>query len=85
MKRSIAVLVFIYLSMYSIADACSVCFGDPNSPLTKSMGWGIWTLMGFIGFVLILLSVLFWKIRQRIKKISTAQPMNKYNTGFNAC
>jgi hypothetical protein len=85
MKHSAAVLPFICLSISSIADACSVCFGDPNSPLTKSMGWGIWTLMGFIGFVLILFSVLFWKIRQRMKKISAAQPMNKYNTGFNTC
>jgi hypothetical protein len=57
---------------YDIASACSVCFGDPNSKMTQSIGWGIWVLMGFIVGVLILFAALFLKIRARMKKLSAA-------------
>ena len=30
------------------AQACSVCFGDPTSPMTKSMIAGVWVLLGVI-------------------------------------
>ncbi len=33
------------------AQACQVCFGDPNSPITKSAEMGVWFLLGVIGFV----------------------------------
>ena len=53
------------------ASACSVCFGDPSSPLTKGIGLGIWTLMGFIGAVLGMLAVFFFNVRGRIRKFSS--------------
>jgi hypothetical protein len=34
------------------ATACSVCFGDPDAPMTKGMAMGILALGGFITFVL---------------------------------
>jgi hypothetical protein len=33
------------------AAACSVCFGDPNSPLTKSAEMGVWFLLAVIVLV----------------------------------
>jgi hypothetical protein len=33
------------------ASACQVCFGDPNSPLTKSAEMGVWFLLGVIVLV----------------------------------
>lgn len=30
------------------AAACQTCFGDPNSPLTKSAEMGVWFLLGVI-------------------------------------
>ena len=53
-----------------LAEACTVCFGDPNSPLTQSVGWGVWTLIGFIGVVLVLFVVLFFNINKRMKKMA---------------
>jgi hypothetical protein len=41
------------------ADACSVCFGDPNSPMTKSMVAGIWVMLGCIGTLLASFASLF--------------------------
>jgi len=56
----------------NMAAACTVCFGDPDSKLTQSMGWGIWVLMGFIGTVLVLFAALFLNIRARMKKLNAA-------------
>jgi hypothetical protein len=33
------------------AAACQVCFGDPNSPLTKSAEMGVWFLLAVIVLV----------------------------------
>jgi len=48
---------------------CSVCFGDPNSPLTKGSNMGIFTLLVFIVVVLVAFARLFWKIRDRNRRI----------------
>jgi len=47
------------------AEACSVCFGNPESPMTKSMVAGIWLMLGCIGAVLAAFAGLFlyWMYR----------------------
>lgn len=37
------------------AEACSVCYKDPNSPLTKGAFNGVWVLLGVIVTVLALI------------------------------
>jgi hypothetical protein len=32
--------------------ACSVCYGDPDAPMTKGLTWAIVALVGVIGVVL---------------------------------
>lgn len=68
-SRLIPIFV-ILLTTPALARACTVCFGDPNSPLTTSVGWGIWVMIGFIGVVLALFGLLFLNIRRRMKRIS---------------
>jgi hypothetical protein len=63
-------LCAVFIASDKATWACSVCFGDPSSSLTTSMGWGIWVLMGFIVGVLSLFAVLFLNIRARMKKLS---------------
>jgi hypothetical protein len=41
------------------AGACQVCFGDPNSPLTKSAEMGVWFLLGVIVLVEAAIGVFF--------------------------
>jgi hypothetical protein len=36
------------LLLPSSATACTVCFGDPNSPITKSAEMGVWFLLAVI-------------------------------------
>ena len=47
------------------AMACSVCYGDPNSPMTKGVEAGVLVLLAFVGGVLLLLAslLLFWMRR----------------------
>jgi hypothetical protein len=33
------------------AAACAICFGDPNSPITKSAEMGVWFLLAVIVLV----------------------------------
>ena len=41
------------------AHACSVCFGNPDSPMTKSMVAGIWVLLGCVGTLLLCFASMF--------------------------
>ena len=50
-----------------IAEACSVCFGDPSTPQSQAMRAGIFVLLGFIGSVLAGFAgmFLYWMSRSR--------------------
>jgi hypothetical protein len=37
-----------WLAAAGSAAACQICFGDPNSPLTKSAEMGVWFLLAVI-------------------------------------
>jgi hypothetical protein len=47
--------------------ACSVCFGDPDSPLTKGALMGVYVLVGVVGFVLLSIAAtgVYWIQRSR--------------------
>ena len=47
------------------ALACSVCFGDPTSPMTQGVHAGVLVLLGVVGVVLTGLAslLLFWMRR----------------------
>jgi hypothetical protein len=71
MKANILLGSFLcFFFKTAFVQACSVCFGDPNSPLTQSIGWGVWTLIAFIAVVLFLFAVLFINFRKRISQLS---------------
>ena len=40
------------ISSAQTALACSVCYGDPNSPMTKGVEAGVLVLLGVVGTVL---------------------------------
>ncbi len=59
---STIVICLAAISSAQSAIACSVCYGDPNSPMTKGVEAGVLVLLGCIGGVLLLLAslLLFW-------------------------
>jgi len=58
--------------------ACSVCFGDPNSPMTHGAKAGVTVLLGFVGVVLggILAVTVFWIRRARLLELQAANGEN---------
>mgnify|MGYP001604192391 CR=1 FL=1 len=52
--------------------ACSVCFGDPNSALSKGALAGVLFLGGTIGIVLAWIAITAWIWSRRAKNIDSA-------------
>ena len=67
MWRAVPVAMFAVAVSASRAAACAVCYGIPDSPLTKGMAAGIWVMLGCIGFVLAGFAgvFLYWMYRSR--------------------
>ena len=53
------------------AFACSACYGKSDSALAQGMNWGIYTLLGFIGMVLVGVAVFFVFI---VRRAATSHP-----------
>ena len=49
---ALTIAALILLAIAPFAQACPVCFGDPDSAMAQSAGTGILVLLGFIAFVL---------------------------------
>jgi len=47
---------------------CSVCFGDPTSPLTQGYNYGVLGLLALTLVVLFCFGKLFWDIYKRMNK-----------------
>jgi hypothetical protein len=53
------VAALVVVTIPSIASACQVCFGDPNSPITQSAEMGVWFLLGVIAVVQVAFGIFF--------------------------
>ena len=72
MKTSRKFLKIIFVAAAAIAAfapspllACAACYGKSDSPLAQGMNWGIFTLMGVIGTVLVSIAAFFVFIIRR--------------------
>jgi hypothetical protein len=50
--------------------ACSVCLGDPNAPMVKSVNSGVWFLLGVITTLLVGFASLFLFWRKRAAQLA---------------
>ena len=64
-KTFVVAGVLIALLFPTIASACPVCFGDPNSAMVKGANNGILVLLGIVVFVQLGLVALFWSFWRR--------------------
>ena len=53
LRRLIPLLFICVLLFADVASACTACYGQSDSALAQGMNWGIYTLLGFIGMVLV--------------------------------
>lgn len=67
-SATVAAVAFAMLTLAAQqAAACAVCFGDPDSDMSKAAVWGVATLFGIVGSVLTGIAGvgLFWHQRSR--------------------
>jgi len=69
----IAVMAIALTGLASRAMACPVCFGNPDSAMTKGVSNGILVLLGVIGFVQIGFIALFWSFWRRARSLREAR------------
>lgn len=58
----------------SAATACPACFGNPDDPMTKSIGWGILFLLVTIAAVLAVIAGFFVFLVRRAAQTAVANP-----------
>jgi hypothetical protein len=68
-KSVIAAALLFAILLPSVAFACPVCFGDPNSNLTKGANNGVLFLLAIVGLVQIGFAALFWSFWRRSKEL----------------
>lgn len=70
MKKGLVFLAPLILLVRDVY-ACSVCFGDPKSPLTLGAKAGVFFLLGVVGFVLAAIFgvTLFWMRRAKLVEV----------------
>ena len=70
MKRLFVSSIAMFIA--NAAMACPVCFGNPDSPLTKGANNGILFLLGIVGLVqigFVALFVSFWRRARAMRKL----------------
>ena len=50
----LAKFISIIILLSNVVFPCAVCYGNPESPMSHGMNMGVLTLLGFIGFVLLI-------------------------------
>ncbi len=65
--RYVVIAAVLLLLVPAILSACPVCYGAPNSPMTKSSNNAIIFMLGIIGFVQVGFVAMFWSFWRRAK------------------
>jgi hypothetical protein len=63
------VIAIVLLLAPAVLSACPVCYGAPNSPMTKSSNNAIIFMLGIIGFVQVGFVAMFWSFWRRAKEL----------------
>ncbi len=68
-RFAVSVLVVAAMLWPAVASACTVCLGDPDSPMAAGVNNGILVLLGFVVFVQIGFWALFVSFRVRARRL----------------
>lgn len=67
--RIAVIAAAVLLLAPAVLSACPVCYGAPNSPMTKSSNNAIMFMLGIIGFVQVGFIAMFWSFWRRAKEL----------------
>ena len=78
--RNTMLIILALLALPGSAQACSVCFGDPESPMMKGAAAGVYVMVGVISFVLMAIAgtACFWLVRSR--RLAAGLPADRMNS-----
>ena len=71
MNKRAALIAVVLIACATLASACPVCYGNQQTPLTKSAGNGVLFLLGIVGSVqigFVALFVTFWRRARAIRR-----------------
>ncbi len=68
-KVRFVVITVTLLLVPAILSACPVCYGSPDSPMTKSSNNAIVFMLGIVGFVQVGFIAMFWSFWRRAKEL----------------
>ena len=69
----LAKFISIIILLSNVVFPCAVCYGNPESPMSHGMNMGVLTLLGFIGFVLLIVVYSIITISIRTKNINNIE------------
>ena len=68
-RARFTVIAVALLAVPAVLSACPVCYGAPNSPITKSSNNAIIFMLGIIGLVQVGFIAMFWSFWRRAKEL----------------
>jgi len=68
-RARFVVIAAVLLLVPAVLSACPVCYGAPNSPMTKSSNNAIIFMLGIIGFVQVGFVAMFWSFWRRAREL----------------
>ena len=69
-----ALVIGLVLFGARLAEACPVCFGDPNAQMTKGAEQGVWFLLGVMLLVQVGFGIFFFYLRRRARGFRDPMP-----------
>lgn len=70
MRKAVVITALLFaILLPSAAFGCPVCFGDPNSAMTRGANNGILFLLAIVGLVQVGFVALFWSFWRRSKEL----------------
>jgi hypothetical protein len=67
MKNLLRILVLLSVAAPQLANACSVCMGDPNSNVAKGANGMVFFMLGVLGCIFALLGTFAYQIYRHSK------------------
>ena len=73
-----SVILFFLITCSQFATACPSCYGAADSPMTAGMNTAILVMLGITGFVLVTISVAFFLLWRRYKRLQNSLSNEMY-------
>lgn len=71
--RQFMLLLGLWLTSPVNTWACAVCYGEPDSPMSRGLTWAVVVLAGLISLVLVGIAGFFVYVSRRSREMAAAE------------